>query len=427
MSLLNDMLRDLSQDVARPSSQNLEHNLAAHSHAQEEQRELFSQSSAAKPLPRSLLPSVVVFVVVLLGVFGWRYFSDGKPAVSTTTEMVSFPEQVQSEKIDAVPENTGAAATIIASPELDERLAALESAVTTLTNVLTSSEQTNVEQTNVEQTNVEQTNVEQKKEVGSLQSDSSMKSVVAEVASVEKPLDEKAADQKSIDQESGAETAESVSINEPFAAIAENNTPSEPQGDPSLFIAPNPAWKDQQLALQARELFQAGQEEQSIARLQDFIASHAAAQESTRLLLDIFCEQENSTAAQQVLTQSSFLAVATKNYYAAKIRLIEGNLEEAVALLEASLVEAENDENYRALLAGLYQRSGMNQEAASHYRRLLSVFGEKPAYWLGFALAQDALNQSQLALQAYQRVNQYSDLQPQVRQYVEQRLVALQQ
>lgn len=417
MSLLNDMLRDLSQDVARPSSQNLEHNLAAHSHAQEEQRELFSQSSAAKPLPRSLLPSVVVFVVVLLGVFGWRYFSDEKPAVSTTTEMVSVPEQVQSEKIDALPENTGAAATIIASPELDERLAALESAVTTLTNVLTSSEQTTAEQTNVEQ----------KKEVGSLQSDSSMKSVAAEVASVEKPLDEKAADQKSIDQESGAETAESVSINEPFAAITENNTPSEPQGDPSLFITPNPAWKDQQLALQARELFQAGQEEQSIARLQDFIASHPAAQESTRLLLDIFCEQENNTAVQQVLTQSSFLAVATKNYYAAKIRLIEGNLEEAVALLEATLVEAENDENYRALLAGLYQRSGMNQEAASHYRRLLSVFGEKPAYWLGFALAQDALNQSQLALQAYQRVNQYSDLQPQVRQYVEQRLVALQQ
>lgn len=412
MSLLNDMLRDLSQDVARPSSQNLEHNLAAHSHAQEEQRELFYQSSAAKPLPRSLLPSVVVFVVVLLGIFGWRYFSDEKPTVSTTTEMVNVPEQVQPEKIDAVPENTGAAATIIASPELDERLAALESAVTTLTNVLTSSEQTTAEQ---------------KKEVESLQSDSSMKSVAAEVASVEKPLDEKTADQKSIDQESGAETAESVSINEPFVAIAENNTSSEPQGDPSLFIAPNPAWKDQQLALQARELFQAGQEEQSIARLQDFIASHPAAQESTRLLLDIFCEQENSTAAQQVLTQSSFLAVATKNYYAAKIRLIEGNLEEAVALLEASLVEAENDENYRALLAGLYQRSGMNQEAASHYRRLLSVFGEKPAYWLGFALAQDALNQSQLALQAYQRVNQYSDLQPQVRQYVEQRLVALQQ
>jgi hypothetical protein len=69
----------------------------------------------------------------------------------------------------------------------------------------------------------------------------------------------------------------------------------------------------------------------------------------------------------------------------------------------------------------------MNLEAANHYRRLLSVFGDKPAYWLGFALAQDALNQPQVAAQAYQRVNQYADLQPQVRTYVQQRIAALQQ
>lgn len=427
MSLLNDMLRDLSQDVARPAPQAPEHNLAGNARAQEEQRELFSQSSAAKPLPRSVLPSIVVFVVVLVGIVGWRYFSNEKPTVSPAIELTTIPEQVKPEAAVVLPENFASPATIIASPELDERLAALESAVTTLTNVLTNSEQSSADRSNPEQSDSEQSNAAQKNEVESLQPASPMISVAAEVASVEKPLDEKPVDQQLINQKSVTETAESISISEPFVAITENNTPSDPQGDPSLFIAPNPAWKDQQLALQARELFQAGQEEQSIARLQDFITSHPAAQESTRLLLDIFCEQENSTAAQQVLTQSSFLAVATKNYYAAKIRLIEGNLEEAVALLEASLVEAENDENYRALLAGLYQRSGMNQEAASHYRRLLSVFGEKPAYWLGFALAQDALNQSQLALQAYQRVNQYSDLQPQVRQYVEQRLVALQQ
>lgn len=422
MSLLNDMLRDLSQDVARPTLQTPEHNLVSNARAQEEQRELFSQSSAAKPLPRSVLPSIVVFVVVLIGIVGWRYFSNEKPTVSPSIELATIPEQVQPEAAVVLPENAGSPATIIASPALNQRLAALESAVTTLTNVLTNSEQSNAERSNPEQGNAEQKN-----EVQSLQSASPMVSVAAEVASVEKPLDKKTADQKSIDQESGAETAESVSISEPFVAIAENNIPSKPQGDPSLFIAPNPAWKDQHFATQARELFQAGQVAQSIARLQDFIASHPAAQESTRLLLDIFCEQENSAATQQVLTQASFLAPETKTYYAAKIMLLNGNLDEAVTLLESSMTEAENDENYRALLAGLYQRSGMNQEAASHYRRLLTVFGEKPAYWLGFALAQDALNQSQLALQAYQRVNQYSDLQPQVRQYVEQRLVALRQ
>jgi hypothetical protein len=69
----------------------------------------------------------------------------------------------------------------------------------------------------------------------------------------------------------------------------------------------------------------------------------------------------------------------------------------------------------------------MHLEAANHYRRLLSVFGDKSAYWLGFALAQDALNQPQVAVQAFQRVNQYVDLQPQVRDYVLQRIAALQQ
>lgn len=427
MSLLNDMLRDLSQDVARPSSQNPEHNLAAHSHAQEEQRELFAQSSAAQPLQRSVLPSIVVFVVVLVGIVGWRYFSNEKPTVFPAIELATIPEQNEPQVAVVLPENAGSPATIIASPELDERLAALESALTTLTSVLTNSEQSRAEQSNTEHTNIEQSNSAQKNEVESLQSASPMVSVAAEVASVENSLDEKSADQQLINHKPGTETAESVSISEPFVVIAENTIPSEPQGDPSLFIAPNPVWKDQQFAAQARELFQAGQVAQSIAGLHNFIASHPAAQESTRLLLDIFCEQENSAAAQQVLTQAIFLAPQTKTYYAAKIMLLNGNLDEAVALLESSLAEAESDENYRALLAGLYQRSGMNQEAASHYRRLLTVFGEKPAYWLGFALAQDALNQSQLALQAYQRVSQYSDLQPQVRQYVEQRLVALRQ
>lgn len=427
MSLLNDMLRDLSQDVARPALQTPEHNLVSNARAQEEQRELFSQSSAAKPLQRSALPSIVVFVVVLIGIVGWRYFSNEKPTVSPAIELATIPEQVQPEAAVVLPENAGSPATIIASPALDERLAALESAVTTLTNVLTNSEQSNAERSNAEQSDSEQSNAAQKNEVQSLQSASPMVSVAAEIAAVEKPLDEKSVDQQLINQKSVMETAESVSISEPFVAIAENTKPSEPPGDPSLFIAPNPAWKDQQIATQARELFQAGQVAQSIARLQDFIASHPAAQDSTRLLLDIFCEQENSAAAQQVLTQASFLAPETKTYYAAKIMLLNGNLDEAVTLLESSMTDAENDENYRALLAGLYQRSGMNQEAASHYRRLLTVFGEKPAYWLGFALAQDALNQSQLALQAYQRVSQYSDLQPQVRQYVEQRLVALRQ
>jgi MSHA biogenesis protein MshN len=128
-----------------------------------------------------------------------------------------------------------------------------------------------------------------------------------------------------------------------------------------------------------------------------------------------------------LLAKANFLSPAEQVFYQAKMLVSQQREDQAMDLLETHLADAEKDENYRALLAGLYQKNGKPLEAANHYRRLLTVFGDKPAYWLGFALSQDALNQPQAALQAYQRVNQYNDLPPQVQTYIQQRLAALQQ
>lgn len=417
MSLLNDMLRDLAQDNARAvsvdSGVEAAGETAGEKNSAHEQHALFSQSSAAKPMPRNIFPSIVVFVVVLMSVLLWRYFLTAVPA-SPQSETVTAPVQVQPATTDISTQTAITSSPSVAATELGERLAALESAVTSLTEVLSNTEKNNAAQY------------------------SSPTTPVTNAAETAVPAEEFLSGDDTFTEASSTETPASVSIKEPFVRSAGDIPNEQPEnavpindaiaaeaGDPSLFIAPNRAWQDQQFAAKAREAFQAGQVEQTVVRLEDFIASHLPAAESTRLLLDIFCMQENTAAAQQLLTQANYLSPETQTYYAAKIALLNNNVDEAIALLESSLVAAENDENYRALLAGLYQRSGMNLEAASHYRRLLSVFGEKPAYWLGFALAQDALNKSQLALQAYQRVNQYSDLQPQVRAYVEQRLIAL--
>ncbi|MFC3115130.1 tetratricopeptide repeat protein [Cellvibrio fontiphilus] len=420
MSLLNDMLRDLSQDIARrppgvPASD-------AHADSTASQQDLFSQSSVAKAAPRNILPSVIVFVLVLLAILGWRYgyqhqqiaqqqtislatssassisaasiHSDASTdSVPSTDSAVAAPnlEAAESKKN---PENN--ATEVIEAEQLTERLASLESAITHLT------------------------------------------AVVANSQSLPSPTTDPAEKFVAIDDEHSSTTVpeQSVSIREPFVADQQAAAELEAQvseqaatetADPALFIAPNRAWQDEQTAAQARAEFNAGQLEQGIARLQDFIANNPGAARSTELLLDIYCEQENNQAAAQLLARADYLAPEINTYYSAKIALLNNKPDEALALLEGSLAQAEQHENYRALLAGLYQRSGMNEQAASHYRRLLTSFGEKPAYWLGFALAQDALNQTQLALHAYQRVNQYSDLQPPVREYVEQRLVALSQ
>lgn len=440
MSLLNDMLRDLSNPAKSGGNTSVEADVLVLNDA--EQRELFSQSSAAKPLSRSLAPSIIVFVLVLAGFIGARYFfaepltafpaaplidiattaTENKTTTNVTSEAAALTENI-STSVSNVAEDisiTNEATTnkaisdvtneVIAAPELGERLAALETAVTTLTTVVA---ETKLQAVKRESLVVDANN-------------NALSEAATDSVSIKEPFVADAFGAETTGAEPVPETPLDKNVTE---EIVQDKTLAAPipAADASLTISPNAGWQDQQFAAQAQKKFRAGQVGLTIIELQDFIASQAAPLESTKLLLDILLEQENVSAVQQALAQAEFLPGVEKRYYAAKIALLTGLGTEAISLLEQSLAEAENHENYRALLAGLYQRNGMNQEAASHYRRMINVFGEKPAYWLGFALAQDALNQSQLAIQAYQRVNQYADLQPQVRTYIEQRLAALQQ
>lgn len=431
MSLLNDMLRDLSHQQSTVETAPAANQAALDFNAQE-QRELFHNTSVAKPLPRTLVPSVLVFVSVLaiLGLWKLGFLAPSNNGVATTSPIldressqtpVTSSSIIESTTAGQVAESTQHAlseskptvepvANNVVVPELGERIAALESAITTLSVVVANA---NI-QANNKIVNAELTESE-------------------EIASAVPALDKELISE--MEQglgEIAANTSASVSIREPFAQtsiepVIESQARSVAEvGEPKLSIAPNVKWQDQQQAQQANELVAQGQTNVAIEKLRNFIIAADQPRESVKALMDIFAMQENISAMQALVAQAKYLSVIEKTFYAAKIATIQQQDEQAIHLLETHLGEAERDENYRALLAGLYQRTGMHVEAANHYRRLLSVFGDKPAYWLGFALAQDALNQPQVAVQAYRQVNQYADLQPQVRTYVQQRIVALQ-
>lgn len=438
MSLLNDMLRDLSHQQTTAETAAAANQAALDFNAQE-QRELFYNTSAAKPLPRTLMPSLIAFVLVLVALVLWRldFFTKINTNMANETSSVvdqsviqpglveqgviepATAEQVAqaTQQLTVEPESiTESVENNSVAPELGERIAALESAITNLSVVVANA-------------NNQPVNNFADAEAASVvtASDEKIVSTIAAQSNESLAQTEPAAETVS------AQLPASVSIQEPFAQaavepVAESVAiPLAVEGEPQLSIAPNVKWKDQQQAQQANQLVAQGQTNIAIETLQNFIATADQPRDSVKALLDIFAVQENTDAMQTLVAQASYLSVVEQNFYAAKIASIQQQDEQAIQLLEAHLGDAERDENYRALLAGLYQRTGMHLEAANHYRRLLSVFGDKPAYWLGFALAQDALNQPQVASQAYQRVNQYADLQPQVRTYVQQRIAALQQ
>jgi MSHA biogenesis protein MshM len=103
----------------------------------------------------------------------------------------------------------------------------------------------------------------------------------------------------------------------------------------------------------------------------------------------------------------------------------QGDTAAAISVLEQQLSAAENNEQYRALLASLYHKTGQYQQSVLSYQRLLKNDNEKPAYWLGLALAFDGLTQHNNALQAYQHLQQFTALQLPVKTYIDKRITAL--
>jgi MSHA biogenesis protein MshN len=217
--------------------------------------------------------------------------------------------------------------------------------------------------------------------------------------------------------ERAPEKSVSVSIQDPFNAIVETS---------HLSVTPNAQWQDQEQAQQAQLLLQQGKPAQAMSLLENFIASNDHAKYSVQMLLDIYCQQGRIEDAQRLLASATHLEKVDQHYYKARLALMNNQGQEAMDLLEAELPMAEKHEQYRALLAGLYQKMAYYPQAAANYKRLLEVFGEKPAYWLGYALALDALEQKASALQAYRRLSEYTELQAEVRHYIEQRIAALQ-
>lgn len=420
MSLLNDMLRDLTHQQKATETPIATQQAELDFNAQE-QRELFYHTRAVKPLPRTLVPSLAIFILVLAIFSLWKmeFFTGSNSGITSVEPMVEHAPLVH-----AITITQPASAPTVAltgtqsvdknspSPELGTRIAALESAINNLSAAVADANYGN-------EPVIADPDFGQEAQHASTFAERDLQGDDAFLQTEEMP-------EQVID-----DVPASVSIREPFEqSMAEQSMVEQSiaeQGEAQFSIEPNIKWQDRQQAQQANQLVAQGQIDIAIEKLQNYIATAVQPRESVKTLLDIFAVQENISAIQDLLAQANYLSADEKSFYNAKMAVIQQKDAQAIQLLESNLDKAEHNENYRALLAGLYQRTGMHLEAANHYRRLLSVFGEKPAYWLGFALSQDALNQSKVAAQAYQRVNQYTELQPQVRTYVQQRIAALQE
>jgi len=211
----------------------------------------------------------------------------------------------------------------------------------------------------------------------------------------------------------------STAIIDPFGEQALNAEEAQ------LSVVTNTHWQDQQAVMQAKKLIAQGDALAAEVLLKKTLTHIETPTLSAAYLLELYSQQTRIHDFSALLEDVTYLSELDRQYFSAKQALLQGDELKAIELLEAQLAAAESHENYRALLAGLYQHSGQYVQASNSYRRLLASFGDKPAYWLGFALALDALNQKSSALQAYKRLDSYRELEAAVRDYIVQRIHAL--
>lgn len=220
-----------------------------------------------------------------------------------------------------------------------------------------------------------------------------------------------------------AETIKPFVVAEAPSAVKETTVVAKDAA--SVSVVPNAGWKDEQLVRHAQDLIQKGKQAEAQTLLKNFVASEQKPALSAALLAELYIQQANTAAADIILEQTNYLAVDVKAKLKAQILSIQGDDAQAISLLEKNLNSADANEGYRSLLASLYHKTANYPQSILSYQRLINSFGDKPAYWLGLALAYDGLSQPKNALQAYLHLREFPQLQDQVKQYTDQRISAL--
>lgn len=121
-----------------------------------------------------------------------------------------------------------------------------------------------------------------------------------------------------------------------------------------------------------------------------------------QILFSLVLAQGRRVDAEKLISLE--LPSTLRAYLKAKLAVFDNRLELAMTELKKEQKNADNDELYRAFMAGIYQQLGQYSEAEKQYRRLLSDFGSNAHYWLGLGLSLDQQKSFSLAAMAYERI-----------------------
>jgi MSHA biogenesis protein MshN len=177
----------------------------------------------------------------------------------------------------------------------------------------------------------------------------------------------------------------------------------------------------------ARQLINGGQLTEAENQLEKLIKATPSDIQSRELLIGLLLRSQRTVEAEKQIEAAKRFYPVRENLalLSAKIRLDGGDTVAAQAVLEKQVAINKAGENTYAMLAPLYQQQGAFEESARLYRKLLEKNRNNGRYWMGLAVALEALKDQANAANAYRQARQSGSLQPELARYAEQRLAAI--
>lgn len=163
----------------------------------------------------------------------------------------------------------------------------------------------------------------------------------------------------------------------------------------------------------------------AIAGLEQAVYLYPRHDAARQTLVGLLIEGGRAAEAMRHLTFATSLDRRQANMamLLARLQLEHGG--NALETLQRSLPYAESNADFRALLAGVLQRSSRHKEAADHYQAALRLKPGHAVWWMGMGISLQADKRNAEAKIAFQRARDAGSLAPELQSFVERRLQEL--
>lgn len=182
---------------------------------------------------------------------------------------------------------------------------------------------------------------------------------------------------------------------------------------------------DKKIAETAYQLYSQDKVEPALQVLENFTQLSGFWGESNDLLLKMYLSENKIASAENLIYSSKVLDAYQFAEKAARVMMTRGDSQGALDMLTAYRPDFADNHSYYTLMASLHHKIGQFDESVYWYRKLLNANFQNPRLWLGLAVSLDSLDKKEEASQAFEYVRLYSQQRSAIREYINERQLAL--